>query len=44
MEGLFYTRKVLEVLFYWIWLHPGWTLFIIYSIFKSNHICIHKKN
>lgn len=34
----YYTNMVLERMFHFIWLHPGWTLFIVYTIFHNTVI------
>jgi len=36
MGDWYWTHKVLERLFEFVWLHPGWTLFIVYSMFQNS--------
>ena len=43
-EYWYWTHKVIERLFHFVWLHPGWTIFFIIMIFHhGSHVYKHKK-
>jgi len=37
----YWTHKVIERLMEFVWIHPAWTIFIIYGIF--HHTCITRR-